>query len=90
MIINDSWYKWHSMLIWAFIVIITLQEICTIAASVKTAAICRILWRFLGPPLYILSIAVFFGITAIGAVICGILQRRDIKLPQYRVFVVVN
>ena len=90
MIINDSWYKWHSMLIWAFIVIITLQEICTIAASVKTTAICRILWRFLGPPLYILSIAVFFGIAAIGAVFCGILQRQDIKLPQYRVFVVVN
>ena len=78
------------MLIWAFIVIITLQEICTIVAGAKTAAICRILRRFLGLPLYLWSIAVFFGTAAIGAVFCSILQRRDIKLPQYRVLVVVN
>ena len=56
----------------------SLQEIHTIATvffavGTKTAAICRILQRFLRLPLYIRSIVAFFGTAAIGIVFCGVL-----------------
>ena len=56
-----------------------LQEKRAIAAGVKIAAICRILQRVFGLPLYIRSIATFFVTAAIGRVFCGVLQWRDIK-----------
>ena len=59
-----------------------LQEKRAVAAGAKTAAICRLLRRVFGPPLYMRSIAAFFVTAVIGRVFCGVLQRRDIKLPQ--------
>ena len=44
-----------------------------IAAGAKTAAICRLLRRIFGPPLYMRSIAAFFVTAAIGRVFCGVL-----------------
>ena len=41
---------------------------------------------FLGPLLYIGSIAAFFGTTIIDIVFCSILQRQDIKPSQYICF----
>ena len=52
-------------------------------ASAKNAAICGILQRFLGPPLYIGSIAAFFVTAAKGIVFCSVLQCQDNKPPQY-------
>ena len=44
-----------------------------IAADAKTAAICRLLRRFFGPPLYMRSIAAFHMPAAIALVFCGVL-----------------
>ena len=41
-----------------------LQKNWTIVAGAKKAAIYRLLWPFFGQPLYIGSIAAFFGTTA--------------------------
>ena len=54
----------------------------SIAAGAKTAAICHLLRRIFGSPLYNRSIEAFSVTVAIGKVFCGVLQRWDIKLPQ--------
>ena len=56
----------------------------------KPAAICRILRYFLGPLLYMGSIAAFHWTAGVALVFYGVLQWQDIEPPQYICFSGVN
>ena len=71
---------------WALCRRLSLQEKRAIAAGAKTAAICRLLRRVFGLPLYMRFITAFFVTTAIGKVFCSVLQRQDIKTTAIDLF----
>ena len=61
---------------------ISLQEKRAIVVGAKIAAICRLLRRVFGLPLYMRSIVAFYMLAVIALVFCGVLQRRANDPPQ--------